>query len=188
MLLKIGLVRPSMVEERGKEMPGTKTTEPSIIHVLPGVGEPVGMLGEGLRVVLSTAVTDPPLLLLDIVSPPGGGPPALHTHPQMESFYIFEGNYEFSSPGPDGPVAFLAGPGSVIYVPGGAPHNYNNVGETTGHMLGIFTSAAMEDFFREMSAATTDDAGQPISPPDMAKLMEIMGTYDVAFVDGVAGS
>ena len=83
---------------------------------------------------------------------------------------------------------FIAGPGSVVYVPGGVPHNYKTVGETNARMLGIFTSASMEYFFRDMAAASTDEQGQPIIPPDVPKLMAVMAKHDVAFVGGPPGS
>ncbi len=165
----------------------TETTTNSLAHVRPGEGDTVNVIGEGLRFLLSPNAMGTEVLLAEIISPPGGGPPAIHTHPPCETFYVLEGTIEFNQMGPDGPESFIAGPGSVVYVPGGATHNYKNVGETPSRMLGIFTSGAVEDFFRDMAAASTDEQGEPIIPPDVPKLMAVMAKHDVAFVGGPAG-
>jgi len=52
------------------------------------------------------------------------------------------------------------------------------VGPTTGRMLAIFTSAAMESFYRDLAAV----AGGTASPPDPAKLMPVLEKHEVAFV------
>lgn len=163
------------------------TRQEEITHVPHGAGEQINMLGEGLRVLLSSSVTQPPFSLMEVSSPPGSGPPALHTHPPMEAFYILEGTYEFTTQRPDGPVSILVNPGDVVYVPGGIPHNYKNVGESTARMLAIFTDPMPEQFFREAAAATTDESGKLVMPPDMAKLGAIMAKHQLAFVGGPPG-
>ncbi len=168
-------------------MPETKPMVNPLVHAQPGNGEVVGVVGEGLRLLLTAGATNSQLILAEIDSPPGGGPPAIHTHPPMEAVYILEGSIEFSWMGPDGVETFVAGPGSAVFVPGGVAHNYKNVGETNARMLGIFNSASMENFFRDMARASTDEQGQPIIPPDVPKLMGVMAKYDVAFVGGPPG-
>ncbi len=158
-----------------------------LVHMAAGNGDTINVLGEELRLLVSAHHTRPALAMMEIVSPPGGGPPALHTHPPMEAFYIIEGTFEFEGSGPDGHGKVRAGAGSTVYVPGGAPHNYKNVGDTPGRMLAVFTEPAPEDFFRALSAATTDAAGKPVFPPDMAKLGAVMADFQVAFVDGPPG-
>ncbi len=168
-------------------MPETGVAEKSLVHTRPGTGEVVHVLGEELRVMLGASATNARLSLIEINSPPNSGPPAVHTHPPAEAFYVLEGTVEFSQMGADGIESFIAGPGSVVYVPSGAPHNYKNVGETNSRMLGIFSSIAMENFFHDMERATTDDDGNPIFPPDVPKLMGVMAKHDVAFVGGPPG-
>lgn len=159
-----------------------------LTHVEPGNGEETfNVLGEQLTVLLSAAQTRPSLALMEIVSPPGGGPPALHAHPPTETFYVLEGTYEFSRTGPGGPETFRASAGSAVHVPSGVPHNYKNIGSVPGRLLAIFTEPAAEEFLRALSAATVDAAGRPVMPPDMAKVGAVMTKYQVAFVGGPPG-
>ncbi len=165
-------------------MPETDTAASPLMHMMPGSGEVIGVMGEVVRVLLPSSATNSALALVEIDSPPGGGPPALHTHPPMEVFYVLEGEVEFSQMGSDGPESFVAGPGSVVHVPSGVPHNYKNVGTSNSRMLGLFTTPDMEQFFRDMSAAATDGAGNPIVPPDVPKLMAVMAKHEVALLGG----
>lgn len=152
----------------------------SVVHVGPTAGEMVDVLGEVLTFKLGSATTGGALSLAAVASQPGGGPPALHTHPPLEALYVLEGEYEISGLGAEGPFAVRATPGSVIYVPPGVPHNYKNVGATPGRMLAIFTSPTMEAFQKELAAAGAGLA--PAGPPDLAKLMPVLEKYEVAFV------
>lgn len=169
-------------------MPETETTQEKIIHVKHGDGERINVLGEGLRVLLSSSDTRPSVSLLEVSSPPGSGPPALHTHPPMEALYVLEGTYQINQLGPNGPEELLVSAGDAVYVPGGVPHNYRNAGESTARMLVIFTDPMPEQFFRDVSAATTDASGKPAMPPEMAKLGPIMARHGLAFVNGQSGS
>ncbi len=157
-----------------------------LTHVAPATGERFDVMGEDLTVRLSAAAV-PNLSIIEIISPPGGGPPALHTHPSMEAFYVLEGSYEFEGVGPDGRGRTRASSGSVVYIPGGAPHNYKNVGDGPGRMLAVFTEPAPELFFRALHDATVDADGRPSRPPDMGRVMGVMQSFQVAFVDGPPG-
>ncbi len=158
-----------------------------LTHVEPGNAETFNVLGEQLTLLLSATQTRPSLALMEIVSPTSGGPPALHTHPPTEAFYVLEGTYEFSRMGPGGPETLRVTAGGAVYIPSGVPHNYKNVGSAPGRLLAIFTDPAAEAFLRALSVATVDVAGRPVMPPDMAKVGAVMTKYQVAFVGGPPG-
>jgi quercetin dioxygenase-like cupin family protein len=88
----------------------------------------VDVLGERLTWLLPTSATGGAVLLARITSPPGGGPPALHTHPPLESFYVLEGEYEISGVAEEGPFTVRGTAGSAVHIPTGAPHNHENGG------------------------------------------------------------
>jgi quercetin dioxygenase-like cupin family protein len=150
-----------------------------LTYVAPGTGERLNLMGEECTFMVSASNTRPPLALMEIVTPPGGGPPALHTHPMAEAFYVLEGSFEFEGLGPDGRGKVIAGPGSTVYAPGGAPHNYKQVGTGHGRLLAIFTDPAAEQFFRGLSTVKPDPSGRP----DVGKLLAVMQQFSVAFVD-----
>jgi mannose-6-phosphate isomerase-like protein (cupin superfamily) len=63
--------------------------------------------------------------------PPGGAaPPHIH-HREDESFYVVEGEFEFTRDG----ESIRAAAGSLVYVPRGSLHAFENVGESTGTLL-----------------------------------------------------
>jgi quercetin dioxygenase-like cupin family protein len=91
----------------------------------------------------------------------GNGPP-LHTHAREdEVLYVLEGEFRFQLREEihEAPV------GSLMYVPRGVPHCFQNSGETPGRLLIFFTPAGMEHFF-----------GQTGGDPELfAKAAEVVG-------------
>jgi quercetin dioxygenase-like cupin family protein len=79
---------------------------------------------------------------------PGEGPP-LHFHAnEDEILYVLEGTLRFKLEG----EVLPAPPGSFVFVPRGARHTWQNVGEAPGRMLVIFTPSGMERFFERFGA------------------------------------
>src|SRR5438445_1520976 len=76
-------------------------------------------------------------LFLDLVSPPGGGPPP-HTDPSEELFYVLEGDFEFTLADAAGLTTTRAGRGDSVVVPKRAAHTYRNVGSANGRLLVFF--------------------------------------------------
>ena len=94
--------------------------------------------------------------LFEITAQPGVGPPPHVQHREDESFYVLEGEYEFSI----GEDVLRVGAGSLIYVPKGTLHAHKNVGEGVGRMLVSQTPGGLyERFFEEAGKAVDGDAG-----------------------------
>jgi quercetin dioxygenase-like cupin family protein len=164
-------------------MTANDTRASSVVHVGPAAGEVVDVLGDVLTFKLPGAATGGSLILGEIVVQPGGGPPGLHTHPPDEAFYVLAGEFEVSGVGADGqPFAERATPGSVIYVPPGAPHTFKNVGATPGRLLAVYTAPTMERAARELAALGADGA-----LPDPAEVMAVLERYEFAFVGSPPG-
>ena len=119
------------------------------------------------------------VVLSVLVVAPGGGPPMLHTHPPLEAFYVLEGEFEVNGLRADGPFAARATPGSAIYVPPGAAHNFKNVGSTTGRLLVVYTAPVLEAFAKDLAAAANS---APAGRPDPEALMPVLAKHDVEFV------
>ena len=96
-------------------------------------------------------------LFLELVSPPGGGPPP-HTDPSEELFYVLDGEFEFTLSGPAGLASVRASRGDSVVVPKRAVHTYHNAGKTNGRLLIFFREGErMQGFFEEL--------GDPVSDP-----------------------
>jgi len=97
--------------------------------------------------------TNGALVAVEIVVPPGEGPP-LHVHTREdESVYVLEGDLLFKL----GAQLSATPAGSFVFVPRGVAHSFQNVGEQPGRMLVTFTPAGMEGFFDRLSDLTAFD-------------------------------
>ena len=82
----------------------------------------------------------------------GGGPP-LHVHDREdECFYVLDGKLSIRCGG----EAFDAAAGSFVFLPRGRPHRFRAVGRPARLLL-IAVPGGIEDYFREINAASGDD-------------------------------
>jgi len=122
-------------------------------------------------------------LFIELVSPPGGGPPP-HTDPSEELFYILEGQFEFLRAGESGLESFQVGAGDSVVVPKRAVHTYKNVGTGNGRMLVVFPeNENMQGFFEELGDTVSDESTwQPVmGQPDLTRIMAACRHYGVEF-------
>ena len=93
--------------------------------------------------------------LFEVLVAPGGGEGPHIQHREDECFYVLEGRFGFVVEGEQ----IEAGPGSLIYVPKGVLHAFNNAGETPGRMLVSQTpGGAYERFIEEVGETVTEDS------------------------------
>ncbi len=75
-----------------------------------------------------------------------------HVHDREdEAFYVLEGEYHYTIAGEQ----LLAGPGSVVFIPRGAEHEFT-VGESDARCLTIFAPGGSEEIFSEVAIAATN--------------------------------
>lgn len=100
--------------------------------------------GGGVFRVLTTAgETDGRHFALEVVEPPGGGPP-LHTHAaEDEYFAVLDGEVTFYL---DGRVRTV-GAGGSAFAPRGVPHAFKNCSTREARLLVLFTPGTVEGFF-----------------------------------------
>jgi mannose-6-phosphate isomerase-like protein (cupin superfamily) len=122
--------------------------------------------------------------LFEVEVGPGGGEGPHIQHREDECFYVLEGRFEFLHED----VRIAAGPGSLVYVPKGNLHAFENVGETTGRMLVSQTpGGAYEGFVGEAGEPATGEAAPPAAeqPPDAERLVVIGAEYGVETVSSL---
>ena len=72
--------------------------------------------------------------------PPGGGPPMLHRHDAFEAYRVDAGELAFYLESEGGEVTrTVAGPGSVVAIPGGREHTIRNESGAEAEALVVFT-------------------------------------------------
>lgn len=111
----------------------------------PGGGETVRNPVGGIVTFKATgADTAANLTTFESVIAPGDGPP-LHVHAnEDEVLYVLEGEMRFQL----GDEVHSAPVGSLMYVPRGTPHCFQNAGQSPSRLLIFFTPSGMERFFR----------------------------------------
>jgi quercetin dioxygenase-like cupin family protein len=103
--------------------------------------KPFDFHGAIFTIRVLTSETNGRYTILDVIHPPNVGP-AFHMHPNgSETFYIIEGDYEFTLD--EKPLT--GKPGDVIFVPKGTPHRFV-VGCKGGHAL-VISPPELEFYF-----------------------------------------
>jgi quercetin dioxygenase-like cupin family protein len=139
--------------------------------VKQGQGTRLNVLGDAAIIKLSGEDTGGGYAVWETISGPGMGPP-MHRHTREdESFYILEGEHEFSVDG----ERIKAGPGTFVYAPRGTKHTFRNLSSRPGRMLVTVQPAGLEKFFAELDAL-------PPGPPDMARILPIFEKYGLEFI------
>jgi mannose-6-phosphate isomerase-like protein (cupin superfamily) len=120
--------------------------------------------------------------LFEVLVAPGGGEGPHVQHREDECFYVLEGRFEFLQEN----VRIEAGPGSLVYVPKGNMHAFENAGETTGKLLVSQTpGGAYEGFVEEVGEPATGEGrlqATPGSPNNAEKLAAVGALYGVETV------
>ncbi len=146
------------------------------------------LVGNDLMTILvSRADTHNQYIVIELVTPPGGGMSLLHTHPAQETFYIVEGSYELYWRDKAGNKVVISAPaGTTVQVPSNTPHGLANVGDKPGKALLIFDAAGkIDDFFAEIGLPVENPANppRPDGPPDMEALLKVCARYDMHFLE-----
>jgi len=149
-------------------------TTRSAVHVPPGGGEAVWLVGDTYTTKVSGEQTGGAFALCEALVPPGGGPPPHVHHAEDETFVVVEGDLVFEADGRAQP----ASAGSVVHVPRGTAHTFSNVGSAPARMLFFYAPAGMERMFAEIGTpAEPGRAAPPPGPADVAKLLAVAAKY-----------
>jgi quercetin dioxygenase-like cupin family protein len=120
-----------------------------------------------VKFMLEAADTNGSVAMFEFIVPVGAKMPLPHSHRHYdETIYGVEGVVTFTVEGKSVDIS----PGESCFVPRGAVHGFNNLGQTDVKALAIITPALLgPDFFRE--AAAIVNAG---GPPDVQQLKAVM--------------
>jgi len=94
--------------------------------------------------------------LIDMLVPPGGGPPP-HRHDFEEMFSILEGEIELTFRG----ETHKAGAGTTVNIPSNAVHQFKNMSDKPAHLLCMCVPPGQEEYFM----AVGDKIDSRKSPP-----------------------
>jgi len=143
---------------------------PSPIITGPVQGHAVSVVGDTYKIVVGGDQTDGEFATIDMLIPPGGGPPP-HAHPDFhETFYVISGTIEVKSEA----GSYTAEPGTYVVIPkGGIVHQFKNNTQETAHLLCTVIPSGLEKMFLEIGKPA--QWGEFLPPPAMdEKTMEKM--------------
>jgi quercetin dioxygenase-like cupin family protein len=121
----------------------------------------VGVAGGIYTILVTGKDTAGRYCLIDMLVPPGGGPPA-HRHDFEESFTVLEGEIETTFRGHKSTVRA----GEVINIPANAPHRFENKSQNPARLLCLCVPAAQEEFFLEIGTPVTTRTATPPKPTE----------------------
>ena len=128
---------------------------------LPHIG---GLAGDTYTILLTGEDTAGRYCLIDMLVPPGGGPPP-HRHDFEEMFTILEGEIEVTFRG----VKSVVRAGETANIPATAPHQFRNSSGRSARLLCMCSPAGQEEYFmaigvpvatRTSAAPKLDDSAQ----------------------------
>jgi quercetin dioxygenase-like cupin family protein len=131
----------------------------------PGT-QSVAVAGGAYTVLLTGAQTSGHYSLIDMLVPPGGGPP-LHRHDFEEMFAVLDGEIELTFRG----ETHRARAGTVVNIPANAPHRFRNTSDRAAHLLCLCAPPGQEDFFLAVGdpLASRDSPPSPLSDEEKAE-------------------
>ena len=140
-------------DDRTREPAIARPEDPALLHL--------AVVGDTYTVLLSGEQTAERFAMLDMLIPPGGGPPP-HRHNFEECFRVLEGSLEVWVR--DLPPVRLE-VGDTANVPANAPHVFRNPAQVPARLLCTAAPAGLEKFFAEFGdpVATRTSPGPALS-------------------------
>jgi oxalate decarboxylase/phosphoglucose isomerase-like protein (cupin superfamily) len=131
--------------------------------------------GDEVQIKVGSTQTGGALLAIEVLMSPGGGPPGLHRHAPEEVYRIDRGQFTIHLEDSRGDVQrIVAGPGTVVHIPGGRMHTVRNESQEDASAYVVFTPGnEMERFVR--AANRLAGAG----PPEIAAVLALARRHGV---------
>src|SRR4051794_9112276 len=126
-----------------RELAIARSDDEALVHL--------AVVGDTYTVLLSGEQTDGRFAMLDMLIPPGGGPPP-HRHDFEECFRVLAGSIEVHLR--DLPPLRLE-PGDTANIPANAPHAFRNTADAPAGLLCTVAPAGLESFFAEFGDPVT---------------------------------
>ena len=142
----------------------------SLAHVRPNEDQTlrhVAVAGGAYTILLTGKDTAGRYTLIDMLVPPGGGPPP-HRHDFEEMFTILEGEVEAVFRG----AKSMVRAGETINIPANAPHSFRNSSDRPARLLCLCSPAGQEELFMAIGVpvATRTTPAPKLDPAAQAVL------------------
>jgi quercetin dioxygenase-like cupin family protein len=148
-------------DDANKKLTMANPDDPKMRHI--------SVAGGTYTILVSGEQTGGRYSLIDMLVPPGGGPPP-HRHDFEEMFTILDGEIELTFRG----ELYRASAGSTVNIPANAPHSFKNKSDKPARLLCMCTPAGQEQFFMEVGDPVDSRAAPPpkLSPAEQAERIQ----------------
>jgi len=135
----------------------------------PTAGKSVAVAGNNYRTIVSGKETGGKYAIIDMLVAPGGGP-GPHEHPAInETFYVVDGEVEFTTE----TQKYTAKKGTYINIPANGPvHMFKNKSGSAARLLCTVMPSGMEEMFEQIGQPVANGEFLPLPPPPSPKQME----------------
>lgn len=116
----------------------------------------LGLVGDTYTILLTGGDTAGKYTLIDMLVPPGGGPPP-HRHDFEEMFTVLEGEVELTFRSEH----LVASAGQTVNVPANAPHAFRNASSKAARLLCMCSPSGQEEFFAAVGVPVTSRTAAP---------------------------
>jgi quercetin dioxygenase-like cupin family protein len=130
-------ISPLAADDPTRKLAIARSDDEALVHL--------AVVGDTYTVLLSGDQTAGRFAMLDMLIPPGGGPPP-HRHDFEECFRVLEGSIEVQLR--DLPPLRLEA-GDSANIPANAPHAFRNTADGPARLLCTVALAGLESFFTE---------------------------------------
>ncbi|KAA6439000.1 cupin domain-containing protein [Dyadobacter flavalbus] len=133
-------------------------------------GNSISVVGNTYRILASGKDTDGAFATIEMLVPPGGGP-GPHAHAGFEeSFYVVDGEVEFTTEA----GRYTAVKGSFVNIPkGGMVHCFKNKTQNAARLLCTVVPAGLEQFFEEVGQPVDNGRFLPLPVMDKAYIQHL---------------
>ncbi|PYL88538.1 MAG: cupin domain-containing protein [Verrucomicrobia bacterium] len=116
----------------------------------------VGLAGDTYTILLTGKDTAGRYCLIDMLVPPGGGPPP-HRHDFEEVFTLLDGEIEVTFRGAKSVVRA----GETANIPANAPHHFRNASGRPARLLCLCSPAGQEEYFMAVGVPVASRTAPP---------------------------
>ncbi|GAC1584258.1 MAG: hypothetical protein NVS3B24_23410 [Candidatus Dormibacteria bacterium] len=136
------------------------------------------LINNEVTILVSGEETDGAFCMMEMKTPPGAGGNTLHTDPFLETFYVLEGELEFTMERDGRLETFPVLPGETVHVGHGVKHKFTCVGTTTARSIAV-ALPTFEEYFRALAVAWPHDHWDPEATP--AAIAPVAKRFGLAF-------
>ncbi len=148
-----------------------------LIQLAAGEGPACSAVGDVYRFLATGEQTGGVYTLCEARVQPGGGPPPHIHHREDESFFVIEGEINFTL----GDRNIVAKAGSFVQGPRGIPHAFKNDSNAPARLLIFVSPPGFEKFMAEIGqpVPSFDSPPVPTTPADIQKLLASAPKYGI---------